>query len=566
MPASEARTQHVNHLACYGQALGGRPVRVRVHNLPDAASQEVSFTQAGRLPHLSLTEEGVADLWLHAPDENCPPSSLLAGVPVVANTKSHHQWHTPSKLAWATTAHAAAHLQHGQAAQARASLKPLQIALLALLEDARVEHAMLRDCPGLRDLWVPLHTVTYVNSHNGFESLLARLSLSLLNPAYVDPHPWITRVRAHLLGAEGQGFKVGTFEGLRVLASVLGHEIGQMRLPFDARTYQGVTPYRDDNQHLWLPDEGDAAATPPDADVVPNPGSDVPVDTAPLVGPVFYYPEWDQRIGRMRPDWCRVVVREVPKFPDTLCHAAPGARRLARTLGLQQAGSRVSAGRSEEGQRLHPMASVDAQLDRLRGLTPDWRVFYAEQQAPQPLAVWLLLDTSLSMGAKAADVHALAWRAMTALDMLGHRTALWALSSDGRHEVGMTCLKGWADCLPDAHQTAVTCAGSSRLGAGVRHGLAEHAKDAQNHQGWRRLVVIVTDGELHDIDVHDPTYLYGDLAHCRAEAVHMQVSLRGLLNTPDKARRFRTVVGADNCAVATSERGLQDVLKRLLAK
>jgi hypothetical protein len=79
-------------------------------------------------------------------------------------------------------------------------------------------------------------------------------------------------------------------------------------------------------------------------------------------------------------------------------------------------------------------------------------------------------------------------------------------------------------------------------------------------------VIIVTDGELHDIDVHDPTYLYGDLAHCRAEAVHMQVALRGLLNGPDKARRFRSVVGAENCAVATTQRGLQGVLKDLLAR
>ncbi len=567
MPASEVRTSLLSHLACYGHALGGRPVRVRLHDVADPSDQEVSLAQVGRLPRLCRTEAGLADLWLApAPDKDGARLPTLAEGAMGANTTSPKQSNTTSRLAWAATAHAAAHLQHGQAAQARGGLKPLQLALLALLEDARVEHAMLRDCPGLRDLWVPLHSVTYINSHSGVESLLARLSLSLLLPAYRDPHPWIAGVRAHLLDADGHGFKVGTFQALRALASVLGHEIGQMRLPFDARTYQGVTPYRDDNEHLWLPDEGDASLSTLDTDVVPEPASVVQVDTTPLSGPVLYYPEWDQRIGRMRQDWCRVVVRDVPSRPDTRCRATPAARRLARSLMQQQTGLRLPAGSSEDGQQLHPMASVDAQLDRMRGLTPDWRVFRGQQQAPQPLAVWLLLDTSLSMNDKAADVQALAWRALMALDMLGHRTAFWALSSNGRHEVDMSCLKGWADCVPDAHVTAVPCAGSSRLGAGVRHGLAEHARDARNHPGWRRVVIIVTDGELHDIDVHDPTYLYGDLAHCRSEAVRMQVSLRGLFNASDKARRFRGVVGAGNCAVAADQRGLQEFLGRLLTK
>jgi hypothetical protein len=467
-------------------------------------------------------------------------------------------------VAWAATAHAAAHVQHGQAAQARTGLKPLQLTLLALLEDARVEHAMLRDCPGLRDLWVPLHTVTHGNSHNGFDALLARLSLSLLNPAYTDPHPWIARVRASLLDADGRGWKVGTFQGLRALASTLGHEIGQMRLPFDVRTYRGVAPYRDDNRHLWLPDEVDAPACASD----PPPGADLseaaPMDEQPPTGQAVLYPEWDLRIGRMREDWCRVVVRAAAARAEGRCHSSAAARRLARGLVLQQGGLRVPAGRSDEGLHLHPMAAVDAHLDRVRGLTPDWRVFRGERQTPRPLAVWLLLDTSLSMHGRAADMHALAWNAVTALDVLGHRTALWTLSSEGRQHVGMACLKAWDDGLAEVQDPDVSCSGSSRLGAGVRHGLAEHARDARHHPGWRRLVIIVTDGELHDIDVHDPTYLYGDLAHCRAEAVRMQVALRGLLNTPDKAGRFRSVVGADNCAVATTERGLQGVLKGLL--
>ena len=267
----------------------------------------------------------------------------------------------------------------------------------------------------------------------------------------------------------------------------------------------------------------------------------------------------------MRPNWCRVVVRDTAPTAAR-CVPSPAARRLARGLVLQHVGQRVPAGRSEDGQHLHPMAAVDAHVDRLRGLTPDWRVFRGERPTPQPLAVWVLLDTSQSMQGHAADMHALAWSAVAALDLLGHRTALWTLSSEGREHVGMNCLKNWAEGLSPLDANGVPCGGSSRLGTGVRHGLAEHARDARTRPGWRRVVLVVTDGELHDIDVHDPAYLYGDLAHCRAEASNMQVGLRGLLNSPARATRFRSVLGADHCAVALSDRGLQGVLKALLSR
>ena len=524
-PHATRATFQVNPLPCYGQALADAALRVQCRD--DLM-----------VPRLTSAGHGPATL----------------AIPL-----------TPDAVAWAATAHAAAHLQHGQAAQSRQGLKPVQIALLALLEDARVEHALLRDCPGLRELWVPLHTVHHRNSHNGFDALLARLSLSLLDPTYRDPHPWIARVRAHLLDADGLQWRVDSFQGLRALASVLGHDIGQMRLPFDSRTYRDAAPYRDDNQHLWVPDpveQPDETCPPPE----PPPASPASLLAAqPPEGQTVWYPEWDARIGRMRPNWCRVVVRDTAPTAAR-CVPPPAARRLARGLVLQHAGQRVPAGRSEDGQHLHPMAAVDAHVDRLRGLTPDWRVFRGERPTPQPLAVWVLLDTSQSMQGHAADMHALAWSAVAALDLLGHRTALWTLSSEGREHVGMNCLKNWAEGLSPLDANGVPCGGSSRLGTGVRHGLAEHARDARTRPGWRRVVLVVTDGELHDIDVHDPAYLYGDLAHCRAEASNMQVGLRGLLNSPARATRFRSVLGADHCAVALSDRGLQGVLKALLSR
>lgn len=540
MPASDVPAQHCARLACYGHALAGRALQLHLQPLP---AGELGDTHA--LSRLAIAEDGQAQLRL----------------PTWSGDAAIHS----AKLGWAATAHAAAHVRHGQAPQARGALKPVQTVLLGLLEDARVEHAMLRDCPGLRELWVPWHTTTHANSHSGFDALLARLSLSLLNPAYIDPHPWIARVRASVLCVDGQEWCVNDFQGLRVLASALGHEIGQMRLPFDARSYRDAAPYRDDNQHLWLPDAVDELVASPECTDTPEPAPASAVALEPPPGQVVHYPEWDSRIGRLRPDWCCVWLHDATAHRPDRCRPTPIARRLARSLVQNHTGLRVPAGRSDEGQHLHPMAAVDAHIDRLRGLTPDGRVFHGEQRAPQQLAVWLLLDTSLSMKNSAAELHALALHAVSALSWLGHRTALWALSSAGRHQVGMRCLKDWNDGGVVVGLAEQACAGSSRLGAGVRHGLAEHTKDARQHPGWRRLVIIVTDGELHDIDVHDPAYLYGDLAHCRAEALQLQVAVRGLLNEAGNAQRFKTVVGPDNCAVASTERSLPGVLRGLLA-
>ena len=65
---------------------------------------------------------------------------------------------------------------------------------------------------------------------------------------------------------------------LREAASRLGHDIGQMRLPFNPRTYRLHARYRDDNSHLWLPSDEDREALtlpdwqdPPDDPSPPSP-------------------------------------------------------------------------------------------------------------------------------------------------------------------------------------------------------------------------------------------------------------------------------------------------------
>ena len=60
----------------------------------------------------------------------------------------------------AAAAHVQAHLVLGQGLFPVGTLKPLQIALVNLIEDARIETLAMRALPGLRRLWAPYHVAS----------------------------------------------------------------------------------------------------------------------------------------------------------------------------------------------------------------------------------------------------------------------------------------------------------------------------------------------------------------------------------------------------------------------
>ncbi|MGE0351486.1 nitric oxide reductase activation protein NorD [Hydrogenophaga sp.] len=491
-----------------------------------------------------------------------------------------HVLHLPPALpaiardhALAVAAHAAAHARFGGPPQSRAGLKQVQQALLGVLEDARVEWLALQELPGLRAVWWPYHCGPGALRGSGFEDLLARLSACLLAPAHADPHPWIARVKSMFFAADGHTLALRTPGDVRAAASRLGHDIGQMRLPFNARTYAVHATCRDDNSHLWLPDaslppsdavlsgdagpvrEGGAAADAhPEA---PGPGNEAPVAR---------HPEWDHRIRRYRPDWCSVHTR-APPFADRIHMpgvAGPARRLAARLAGLQGPLQRMG-GRAATGEDLHPAALVDTGLDLRARRAPDPRVYRRQGRPCSPLAVLLLLDASASTrGAASEQMQQAAATAALALQRIGHRTALWAFSSEGRHQVRMPCLKGWDDTMARAALPVLRGEASTRMGAALRHALQLQASDARRHPAHRRVVVLFTDDELHDIDVHDPGYLPADLQRAGHEALRQGVAVRGLVFSPGAPEVLARALGHGTLVRQAGE--LPGALARVLSR
>ena len=82
------------------------------------------------------------------------------------------------KIFRAGLAHVGAHLVYSTKIFPLGELKPIQVALVSLLEDARVEYLAMQSFPGLRKLWQPFH-VAKPSGPKLVPLLLSRLSRAL---------------------------------------------------------------------------------------------------------------------------------------------------------------------------------------------------------------------------------------------------------------------------------------------------------------------------------------------------------------------------------------------------
>jgi Mg-chelatase subunit ChlD len=428
----------------------------------------------------------------------------------------------------AAAAHAAAHLAYSPPRFDGRGLAPIARAVLALLEDARVEALAGRELPGLRRLWLPLHTAL-PDDGNGFETLLARLARALADPEYADAHPWVRKGRRlFYLDDRQQMMALRTPAELRQAATRLGHDIGQMRLPFNARLYRPVPHYRDDHRWMWAADDLSAAEPPhsrPDGDE-----ADHAVDDA---ATLTRHPEWDRLIARLRPNWCSVIEQPVPETgtpPSVAPDIEEWGRRLRRPL-QPLARPATARGRSADGDAFDLDALVDWRMAQRLRLAPDVRVYRGRRHQPARAAVWVLVDQSASTAAAhgggrtvlQAAAQSAAALART-LQSLGVRCAVAGFQSSGRHAVRLHTVKALDTPLDEglaARLQALRPGGSTRLGAALRHA----ALRLGAWRGGARWVLLLSDGQPHDIDVHDPRYLVEDARHAVRQAARRSVRM-----------------------------------------
>ncbi|MCF2522439.1 VWA domain-containing protein [Bradyrhizobium sp. G127] len=447
----------------------------------------------------------------------------------------------------AATAHAQAHLVYGGARFPLGSLKPLQVALVSLIEDARVERLAMRELPGLRRLWSQYH-VALPSGVATAPTLLARLARSLFDPSYSDDDGFVSKGRRLF---EGAAPRMADPAISREIGMLLGNDLGQMRVQFNAKTYVTEPIYRDDGMGLW--DFGENASPPEEtldiateaARVEPknDPDGDKPDNNPtaddgdmgrarPIVQDergivIAKYPEWDRIHGMERPEW--TTVREVPaprgdsRSVDAALDRAEVLRNRVRQLirGVR-VGRTIRLKRQFDGHDLDVDAMNDAGIALRMKQEPDPRIFRSSTSKHRDLAVLLLIDISestrdrLSSGATILDVERIAVALLSeAMNVLGDPFCLLAFASNGRDDVQMTTVKTFEqgydrDCV--RRLAGLSSGLSTRLGTALRHA----GETISRVRSYRKLVIVLTDGEPSDIDVTDSQDLIEDARRAAA--------------------------------------------------
>lgn len=520
----------------------------------------------------------------------------------------------------AACAHAAAHLSYTHGAISAEALNPVQMFLIGMIEDARVEYLACREFPGLRKLWGQFHA-RFVESQEAREPAiptLEQLAYALLTSDVDDSmSPLVAEIVAEfkMRMAEtpednGLSWDIGV-----KLYNRLGE---QMPLPsLRQLERQLAIPYRDDNRIVWsfaeniwdesveyvpaserqvrrtvsvmeMVNEIDSELAGDDAqeiwrletELFPYEDNGVSYNEMegkePISAP-YHYNEWDYQVQLYRPDWTTVLEKRQSKGnPESidliLAENKPIASRLRRIIDALIPQGIVRQRHQEDGDEIDINAAIRAMIDLRMGETPDPRINIRYERKTRDLAVLLLLDLSEStnevIGNSDRPIIQLAREATAllawAVDAIGDPFAIHGFASDSRHDVQYYRFKDFSK--PYDEHVKARLAGmkggySTRMGAAFRH--AAHYLQQQPQE--KKLLLVVSDGEPADIDVRDPQYLRYDTKKAVEELILRGIRTYCLTLDPSADDYISRIFGVNNYSVVDHVNRLPERLPSLFA-
>jgi nitric oxide reductase NorD protein len=451
---------------------------------------------------------------------------LLTSRQILAGQESPERLY---RLFRASVAHAVAHRRYSRPALTTNTLKPLGVAVVSAIEDARVERLLMRHYPGVRR-WFLEQLAPQPNSGDfSFESLMARMDRALLDPTYEDDNYWVNKAK-RLFDEAMDAHGLEAYDEFRAVASILANDLGQMRVRFDPQHYVVPSRYRDDNSYLWhFPEQNQA---PEEAMALPESLASRKTATSNSAGDAqqeeceelelgrFAYPEWHHQLDLWRSDWCTVVEKlpgwsvSGPGLANAFASQSLNPLALRSVLRLSR---RHRLRRQWEGDDIDLNAAIEVLVDRRLSLQPEARLFMRPGRETGASSILLLLDLSESTNEQAGtsgqtllDIEKQAAFLLADATMSTEdRIAIHGFSSNTRTEVDYHRILEFGSPLQGlarARLASVPARHSTRIGAALRHATAIMKSEAGNH----RAILLVTDGEPADIDVFDPLYLIED--------------------------------------------------------
>ncbi len=513
----------------------------------------------------------------------------------------------------ATAAHCAAHVVETKQPISAEALNPMQMAVISVIEDARVEALSIRRFPGLKQIWAKLHTATPAQTKTCGD-YLNRLARALLDDSYVDDEAWIAEGRALFALAQD---KLDDNHTAWEIGVQLAHSLSQKRIPFNPRTDLLDAPYRDDNRYFWEFEEFDfnkAANAGYDTIKqvrknvnvmemaneieVENAGDDAQeiwvlstelfpyedmgksfneMEGKEPVSDPYHYSEWDYQIQLERPAWATVLEKRAKSgdlqiVNDITAQYKREIHRMKFLLNAMQPQGVQRIRKLEDGDEIDINAAIQSLMDIRLGKQPDPRIMMRSVRRTRDFSILVLLDLSESTNETVQDqeysVRELTQQACVlladAISKVGDPFAIHGFCSDGRHDVEYYRFKdfdqNW-DETPKAKLAGMTGQLSTRMGAAIRH--AGHHLKLQ--RSAKKLLIVITDGEPADIDVRDPQYLRYDSKKAVEEVAKHGVITYCMSLDPRADQYVSRIFGARNYMIVDHVERLPERLPLLYA-
>jgi nitric oxide reductase NorD protein len=492
----------------------------------------------------------------------------------------------------AAAVHAAAHIIYSNSRFPDQSLNKWQKAVISTIEDARVEMLAIRQFPGLKTLWARQHTATPRKEKTAGD-YLDRLSRALLDEAYQDDDPWITRGRELFKAADLEVQHVSVEMGIKLAQAF------RKNIKFDIRTDIPGALYRDDNRCLWTPAENESdeeeelpdsifkfKGAPLESEKVASTSENIkqteeifkmPEGGEPISAP-YLYGEWDYKSQTITPSW--VTLREMLSRPGDLqiidniiARNNHLISRMKALLDSLRYGGLRRIRKLEVGDEIDINAAIRARIDIRMHMQPDERVMMRTERNKRDISVLVLLDLSNSMNEKVKGqehtVLELTQQVCVlfadALEKIGDPFAIHGFCSKSRHFVEYYRLKDFDQPYQDVSKARIagmTGQLATRMGAAIRH--ATYHLNQQ--KSGRKLLMLITDGAPDDSDVFgNKKYLLFDAKKAVEEGGRDGIDTYCVSLDPNADEYVSRIFGAKNYIVFDHIRFMPEKLFLLYA-
>ncbi len=489
----------------------------------------------------------------------------------------------------AAAVHAAAHLMYTEKAFPDETLDKWQKAVISVIEDARVETLLMRQFPGLLELWREQH-IAHPAHNRSAGDYLSRLARALLDESYRDDDPWICQGRALFGAAEN----LDTHDVSMRIGLTLAHEFQIKRIKFNAHADRLSALYRDDNRYVWefsKQEPGQAQEMPTSFfelkllmgnnefasadEETKQISEDKPRSTG--GADTYSYAEWDYRSQVQTASW--VTVREKKPKPGELdiidrIVAQNGhlISRMEKILHAIRYSGLRRIRKLEEGDEIDINAAVRALIDLRSGAQPDTRIMMRSLRKNRDISVLVLLDLSNSANQRIAGKEQTVLELTRQICVLfadviedvGDPFAIHGFCSKSRHNVEYFRFKDFGqpyDDVPKARIAGMTGQRSTRMGAAIRH--ATHHLDGQ--ESGRKLLMLITDGAPSDIDVRGTKYLMYDAKMAVKEAAKSGIHTHCITLDPKADEYVAQIFGARGYMVVDHVRYLPEKMLMIYA-